>query len=429
MQRFKICCLGDERWKARSGDTLEIKAIVTELLGHLIRTRLFSYDPMDIYESSWGRLTKRIWKRNRLFGAALALPLELLDILYPSVRNRLSGKRIHPICCAQLGLGIIKLIQINLRADNSDFSNLADQYVERLMALATRTDHGLGWGINVRWETKGGMLSPLTPCHTQTGYAFRFLDEFNVLKGDGRIASILRDVAEHTARDFAEFKDEQTGAVVTGYSIADKRLVVNAISYRMFTMFRAFELFGEPLYFEKATESLRYVLDSQNRNGSWYYGPSEPFIDNYHSCFVLKNLFDSLQIIKRLSPNKFDSDLLLRGQQAFNSGASYFRDYLLDADGMPRPFAVSKKPVLYRYDIYDIAESIGLMIRVGDIDAAMRIFRLATQKMRIPGGGYRSRYYPLISGISGQISYHRYANTALFLSFTSLVQLLELHYE
>ena len=52
--------------------------------------------------------------------------------------------------------------------------------------------------------------------------------------------------------------------------------------------------FGIDEFREKAVKNINFVLENQCLNGSWFYAvgnSQDAFVDNFHTCFVLKNLY------------------------------------------------------------------------------------------------------------------------------------------
>ena len=68
--------------------------------------------------------------------------------------------------------------------------------------------------------------------------------------------------------------------------------VINASAYRAFVLTRASLDFSSSDYRRIAERNMRFVLESQNEDGSWYYSTDgqRDFIDHFHTCFVLKAL-------------------------------------------------------------------------------------------------------------------------------------------
>jgi hypothetical protein len=189
---------------------------------------------------------------------------------------------------------------------------------------------------------------------------------------------------------------------------------VNASAYRAFLLTRAAHELGQPEYQRAVEPNLRFVLSSQNADGSWYYAMDgrRTFIDHFHTCFVLKSLV------------KID-ELTGRGdcQHAIEAGLAYYAQHLFDADGLPRPFAKPPRITVYRRELYDYAECINLLPMVGNRFAALRpIMARAVEdvltRWQNTDGSFRSRQ--LLLGWDN-VPMHRWAQAQLFRSLCGLL--------
>jgi hypothetical protein len=389
---------------------------IIDLQSAFLRDGLEGYEPGDIYHTPLGRLAKRLWRTGTALSFVIAAPLQIIDLVFPQIRYLIAKKRKHPLCYAQFGLACLTLRETPLK-ESADYLQLAKRCADDLMAIGVRTKSGIGWGINLHWENLGGYIPPNTPCHTQTSYVFAFLDRLLQCGiGDAGKTTLL-EIAEHTLRDYHEFVDDKTGEWVTGYSMLDKRPVVNSISYRACILLRAGELFRNPEYLRKGLSSVRYVLKSQNADGSWDYSRDAHFVDGYHTCFVLKNLVFSMDVLSRTAQSSSEYGSVVKEiSSAVRAGYGYYARALLDEHGVPVPFSVRNKPLIYAYDSYDLAEGIGVLSRFHEPLRLNRILNFLTKRMRTKGGFYKFRYYRYLSRILEGMTYPRHANTALFLA-------------
>jgi len=395
---------------------------IIDLQTALLRDGLEGYDPGDIYDTRLGRLAKKLWRNGAKLSFAVVAPLQIIDVIFPQIRRLIAEKRKHAISYAQFGLACLALRQTSLK-DSVDYLRLAERCVADVMALGVRTRSGIGWGINLHWESLGGYVPPNTPCHTQTSYVFAFLDRLLQCGIGGDIRTTLLDIAEHTLRDYREFVDDRTGEWVTGYSMLDERVVVNAISYRASILLRAAELFRNPEYLRKGLSSARFVLKSQNPDGSWDYGRDAHFVDGYHTCFVLKNLLSAMDVLSRAATWSRECGLVMREiSSAIEAGYGYYVRALLDERGVPIPFSVRNKPLIYEYDSYDLAEGIGVLSRFDEPLRLKQVLNFLTERMRTKDGLYKFRYFRYLSAILEGMTYPRYANTALFLAMAEALQ-------
>ena len=389
---------------------------IIDLQKALLRAGLEGYDSGDIYHTRLGRLAKKLWRNGTKLSFVVAAPLQIIDAIFPQIRRLISEKRKHAICYAQFGLACLRLRETSLK-QSADYLQLAERCVDDLMALGVRTKSGIGWGINLHWENSGGYVPPNTPCHTQTSYVFAFLDRLLQCGIGDTTKTTLLEIAEHTLHDYREFVDDKTGEWVTGYSMLDERVVVNSISYRACILLRAGELFRNPEYLRKGLSSVKFVLKSQNADGSWHYSRDAHFVDGYHTCFVLKNLAFSMDVLSRLAERSSEYDSIVKEtSSAIGAGYGYYTRALLDEHGVPIPFSVRNKPQIYAYDSYDLAEGIGTLSRFGDPLRLKQILDFLTRRMRTRHGLYKFRYYRCLSAILEGVTYPRYANTALFLA-------------
>jgi hypothetical protein len=389
---------------------------IIDLQNAFLRDGLEGYDPADIYHTGLGRLAKRLWRKGTRLSFLVAAPLQILDIVFPQVRYLIAEKRKHAICYAQFGLACLTLRETLLK-ESADYLRLAEHCVDELMALGVRTTSGIGWGINLHWESLGGYIPPNTPCHTQTSYVFAFLDRLLQCGIGDTAKTTLLEIAEHTLRDYREFVDDKTGEWVTGYSTLDTRVVVNAISYRARILLRAGELFRNTEYVRKGLSSVRFVLKSQNADGSWDYSRDARFVDSYHTCFVLKNLVFSMDLLSRAAEWSSEFGCVMKEiSSAIRAGYGYYTRALLNEHGLPTPFSVRNKPLIYEYDSYDLAEGIGVLSLFDEPLRLHQILNFLTRRMRTKDGLYRFRYYRYLSTVLQGMTYPRYANTALFLA-------------
>jgi hypothetical protein len=389
---------------------------VIDLQEAFLRDGLEGYDPGDIFDTRLGRLAKKLWRKGAKLSFAVAAPLQIIDIVFPQIRHLIAEKRKHAICYAQFGLACLALRETSLK-ESVDYRRLAERCVDDLMALGVRTKSGIGWGINLHWESLGGTIPPNTPCHTQTGYVFAFLDRLLECGIGDDTRTTLLDIAEHTLRDYREFVDDQTGEWVTGYSMLDDRVVTNAISYRASILLRAAELFRNPEYLGRGLSSVRFVLKSQDADGSWEYGRDAHFVDGYHTCFVLKNLAFSRDVLSRAATWSSECGLVVEEMSsAIEAGYGYYLRALLDEHGVPIPFSVRDKPLVYEYDSYDIAEGIGVLSRFREPQRLEQVLNFLMKRMQTKHGLYKFRYFRYLSTILEGMTYPRYANTALFLA-------------
>ena len=76
------------------------------------------------------------------------------------------------------------------------------------------------------------------------------------------------------------------------HTLKNRGLVVNASAYRAFVLTKAAHDLAVDKYREAAERNMRFVISSQNSDGSWFYATDgkRDIVDHIHTCFVLKAL-------------------------------------------------------------------------------------------------------------------------------------------
>ncbi|MBF0370228.1 MAG: hypothetical protein HQL52_12300 [Magnetococcales bacterium] len=399
----------------------EINDLALRLETHFTQTNTATFDPADLFGTPYGILVKKIWYRNKYLAVLPALPLLLVDFLLPGLKRLFVKKRQHAICLAHWGLGCLNLAEVHPERKD-EFLEKAKSCLKTINDLAVETPNGLGWGIHLNWQTIDGLIPANTPCHTQTAYVFELLDRLNKIEPSSEYDALLAKIVQHTAHDYRQVDLPTVDGPITGYSIVDERTVVNSQSYRAMILIRGYQLLRDPLLLNHFNPSLDFVLQSQNPDGSWPYAVKESFIDCYHTCFVLKNLFKIEKNLKALgTDHHLPEDLLDRVQTALQTGTAFFNNFLLK-DGLPTPFALRHRPVSYLWDSYDIAESVNLLNLQQDDRTIGQILKLFQTRLITREGLLRFRYYPTISRLVEGATYIRHANTAFFLALTYILR-------
>jgi hypothetical protein len=366
-----------------------------------------SQDYWDLWATRFGQWAKKTFHLIPLMGAPAVGPLLVLDLVWPGVRCFVAPKRVYPICLAHMGLGYLNIWEATQAAE---YLAKAIEITEPLLQLASPRANGLGWGLKHDWMTVQGLVPSDTPCNTQTAYAYELFARLSAITGERVYREIMRKIARHVAGDFPEWK--RGDRLVCAYSTCDQRKVVNANGYRMWMLLDSGKQFGIDSHLEKGIATLRYVLSMQQSDGSWPYSEDQPFVDTYHTCFVLKNLHKARIMLP-------DQGNVIK--QAIESGLDFLLARLFDKDGYPKPFARKPRLTLHKYDSYDFAETIGLLAKL-ELFPELRahLIEFVRRRMQTPQGWFIFRIYPGWRGAG--IPYMRHANSALFLALTEALR-------
>ena len=161
---------------------------------------------------------------------------------------------------------------------------------------------------------------------------------------------------------------------------------------------------------------LAFVRESQQADGSWLYAMDgkDRFVDNFHTCFVLKNLVKA----NRLLADHTCDDAILRGY-------AFYKARLLGPGGLPVPFARVQRLTLQRRDLYDYAEGISLAVLLHDDDPdataiAGRLVEDLLANWVMPDGHFVTKQ--TVFG-PNTVPYHRWAQAQVFHALTGFALL------
>jgi hypothetical protein len=364
-----------------------------------------SYDYQSFFAGPIGGPAKALYYRNRVWGTAAVAPMIFFEALLPSGRRLFSHPLRFPIADAHYAMGFAFLYEAT-----GDFSQLenAIHFLTELKESRCRDFNEYCWGYPFDWVTRNGMIKKQTPLITTTPYVYEaFLQVFE-LHPQEELKLIAESIARHAATDIKAFPTSETASSCS-YTPFDQGGVINAAAYRAFLLASASRVFSNEDYWEIAKRNLNFVLENQNKDGSWYYAVDgvRDFIDHYHTCFVMK----ALAKIHTLTGDK-------SCEEALSKGVKYYLANLFDGQGLPKPFSKAPRLTVYKRELYDWAECVNLCLLLRDrfpqLDATLQtvVDRILKDWIK-PDGSFRSRR--LYLGWDN-VPMHRWAQSQMFRS-------------
>jgi hypothetical protein len=342
-----------------------------------------SRDHQTFFAGTTGRVAKRLYYNNKLFGTAAVAPMIFLEAFFPSARRFFHHPTRFPIADAHYAMGFAFLYQAT--GDPSQLEN-AVHFLTELKKSRCHQFKEYCWGYPFDWVTRNGVLKTETPLITTTPYVYEaFLQVFKLDPRD-EWKLILESIARHASVDIKDFKTSEKASSCS-YTPFDKGGVINAAAYRAFLLTSASQLFSNDNYWKIAERNLNFVLENQNPDGSWFYAIDgvRDFVDHYHTCFVMK----ALAKIHALTGHT-------RTLKALGKAVNYYLGNLFDADGLPKPFSRAPRLTVYKRELYDCAECINLCLVLRDrfpmLDATLeKVVTHVLQAWVKPDGSFRSR--------------------------------------
>lgn len=396
-----------ETTHARDPVTERVEDVLTRFVGWLNSYGETSWDHQSYFAGPYGGWAKSLYYRWKLPGTIAVAPMILSEALLPAAR-RLFHRRIRfPIADAHYAMGFAFLS----RAEAS--STHLDRAVRFLAELKRSRCPGFEeycWGYPFDWVTRNGVMKRGTPLITSTPYAYEAFLQVHQLDPRDEWLDILASIVRHACRDIKDFPAPGSERARTcSYNPFDTGGVVNASAYRAAMLASASRLFDNEEYWAIAEGNLWFVLESQNKDGSWPYARDgvRDFVDHFHTCFVMK----ALAKVHSLTGHAETLATLDRGVR-------YYLANLFDADGLPRPFARAPRLTVYKRELYDCAECINLCLllrdRFPELHEKLQTVVAGILKDWIkPDGSFRSR--KLILGWDN-VPMHRWAQSQMFRS-------------
>ena len=371
----------------------------------------YSYDRMDYWSSETGILAKKLFYKSKILGAPLAIWGLILENFLPSFQKLYAQPSRQSIGDAHYALAFLNLYEIN---NDEIYLRKAEKYLKALKESLNKTNSGAGWGYSFGWQTHSGFWEAGVPLITISPYGFWAFKKHFELTGKEDSKDVALKVAIF-ARDDLNKTSMSNGTICSSYSPVGKDIIINANSYRAAVLIGAYELTSDRSFFEEAQESLSFVLSYQGPKGEWYYeakGGKNNFIDNFHTCFVIRNLFFCYKITG-------DEEL----KKAIANGYDFYTKNLFYENKRPKHFAVSKYFKMRKYEMYDYAEGIKLGVYLKDEfeNAFIRSQFLAKDLIKnyqTKKGYFITRVTSL--GTQHSIPYHRWPQAQLFFALTLL---------
>lgn len=328
--------------------------MVESFLIWLNKNGYYSYDQYDFWSNAYGKVAKYVYYKNKIPSIPLVIPIFLMELFFPHSRALIAQKKRFPIADAHFIRGYVNLFKITKK---SKFLDEAIKVSAELLKASIPGYSGHCWGYPFDWQTNRGLMKKDTPLITTIPYCFEgFLDLYDITK-EQKYIDLAHSISLFASKDINETVISNTSSACS-YSPADNSKVMNANAYRAFLLMEAYHRFGINEFKEKAVKNTNFVLENQRLDGSWLYAAGNPhnaFVDNFHTCFVLKNLYKINIYLK--SENVLD---------AIIKGYNFYQKNLFANNDTPKPYAVLKRIQLVQIEIYDYAEGISLGVLLKD---------------------------------------------------------------
>jgi|SRR5581483_985897 len=392
--------------------TRHVWAAIEKFLGWLDAHGYASYDPYDLWGTPFGVRGRRLYYKKPVVGLPFVAPIILTEVIAPQLRQSFVRKERYATADGQI---ILAFLKCHSSTGQTSFLAKAERLAAEMLEYRVSGYSGHCWGYPFDWECCHRFYPKNTPFITSTPYAFEAFIRLHDVTGRTDHLETAKSIAQFV---FNDLNDLATGpqSSAASYSTVEKSKVINASAYRAFVLTEAAHYAPSGEFEELAAKNVRFILESQREDGAWLYAldnPAEAFIDHFHTCFVLKNLFKLN--LRRQDPAI--ADAIIRGYR-------YYRNNLFGDDGLPKSFAIQPRTQIVRLEMYNFAEAItlGCLLR-NDIPEAFALARrladMVCGELQLPDGHFVTRVY--VGGWRHTFPYLRWPQAQLFLALTNIL--------
>lgn len=336
--------------------------------------KLETYDPYDIWKTKWGFAVKNIYNFHPWGGLVPAALLTFIDTFLNNGSRWFYSRQEYPIVRALAAQSLLNLYRIS---PEKEYLASIIRHLDWLKAHACTGTHGLGWGLGFRYAVaKNLVYDENTPFSTMTPYVLEAFVQFTNLTGDRRYEGEILGVHRFFDEDI-RIMEETEDAMAISYTPSHDRTVINASSYAMWSFALLLAFLNEQ---EQAKANRRivklyqFIRQHQRSDGSWLYATSaDSFIDCFHSCIVLKNLYKTHGLFR------------LDGcERVISRGYDYVKHAFQDpVSGLYRRFSLANKPGLVQFDLYDNAEMLALSLLLKDSKETNRLLPIIESTFQV----------------------------------------------
>jgi hypothetical protein len=350
-----------------------IQAAIERLDQWISKSGWVGYDPFDGLTAPLARhLTFRVpLLRIALVQTVRRVPFNLRPLL--GITKKRSTKAM-----GYFSSGYLHLYQLTGQQDYLDkalacLSDLRENY--------SRGYSGYAWGNAFDFQSRGGGLAQEVPTVVWTSFiGGSFVDAYELLS-DPVYLDVARSSCEFILRDLGK-RQVTDQSLCISYAPHAQVDIHNSNMLGASLLARVYKHTKEPGLLEVAQKAIRYTMDHQLADGSWYYGEGLRWrwVDGYHTGFVLDALNWYMQAT---ADDQYKMHLV--------HGMDYYRAHLSEGV-IPKHYSNARYPI----DIQAVAQIIQTFAFIrrefhGDVIWADEIARWAIEHMQDSSGYFYFR--------------------------------------
>ena len=268
------------------------------------------------------------------------------------------------------------------------------------------------WGYNYYWPKKNGKDSPAyTPSVVVTAFVVRALVKYYERTKNPEIKDIIKSTTSFVMKDIPLYRSSE--GYCFSYTPLKKDLTINANLLAAEILASCDYVNNESNYQDYIDEVIKFTLNNQNKNGSWYY--SLDYYDktpkkqiDFHQGYVLESLFN----LKGTTTNdKLD--------ESIKKGLNFYYNNQFDKNG----FSYWRIPSKYPIDIHNQSQGIITFSRLSKYDSkyldfSNKIYEWTVKNMQSKKGNF---YYQNWKYINNRTNYLRWNQGWMLLAMATLL--------
>jgi hypothetical protein len=288
------------------------------------------------------------------------------------------------------GIALFALAQLatHRRLKTEETELQARNLLSMLLSMRVEGCSGAAWGYNFDWQSRNFFAPRGTPTIVPTAFAARALIEAKQALHDDEYMESARSVCDFILRDLPRTVDTET-ELCFSYTPNSNTRIFNASLLAAEILAGVGELIDDAALCHEAERAARYVINQQQKDGSWFYGtePNQQWIDSFHTAYIL---FSLKRVIEACAPGE-------EFKQALKRGYRYWKETFFLADGWPKYYHDDAYPA----DAHAAASAIVTLLECRDLDetsttVAQQIASWTIRNLRDPQGFFyyqRRRFY------------------------------------
>ncbi len=237
------------------------------------------------------------------------------------------------------------------------------------------------WGNAFDYQSRGAYFPEGLPTVVWTSFiGHAFLDAYEMLSDSAHL-DVARSACEFILHDLGKSRGA-AGSICISYVPSEQLDIHNANMLAASLLARVYQHSQEPKLLELARNAVKYTMDHQRSDGSWFYGEGLRWrwVDGYHTGFVLDALY---WYILGSADDQYERHL--------RRGMDYYRSNLFSGV-VPKHYSTATYPV----DIQAIAQAINTFAFIpeafhGDLDWSEELANWSTGYMQDPTGHFYFR--------------------------------------